>query len=211
MKHLEETLKILREHQLVINSKKCVLSQKLEFRGHIISAKGVQADMKKVAAMVNWPVPKDLKALRGFLGLIDYYRGFVRNYGKIGAPLTPLLKKDAFKWNKEAQKDLETLKQAIVSMLVLAMPNFSLPFELETDASGTCVGVVLMQKGRPIAYFSQAFSSKKKLNSVYEHELMAIVRHHHFFGHPFIIKTDQKALKFLLEQRELVQTSRSGC
>jgi len=94
----------------------------------------------------------------------------------------------------------------MVYVPVLAVSCFSKPFQIETDASGKGVGVVLMQEGRPIAYMSQKLSDTAQRKSVYEMELMAIVLaiqkwRHYLLGQRFIVFTDQKSLKFLLEQR----------
>ena len=72
--------------------------------GHIVSHEGVKVHPKKIKSIKEWKVPTTIKKLQGFLGLIGYYRKFVKNYGRIAAPLTTLLKKDAFSWNPEATK-----------------------------------------------------------------------------------------------------------
>lgn len=155
-----------------------------------------------------WPIPKDLKSLRGFVCLIGYYRRFVKDYGKIVRPLTQLLKKDNFKWGPEQQHAFESLKQALTALPTLAIPDFSKPFVLETDASGTELGVVLTQEGKPLAFRSATLSDRRQAKSVYERELMAVVRavqrwRHYLMGRHFVIRTDQKSLKFLTEQRVL--------
>ena len=98
----------------------------------------------------------------------------------------------------------------MTSIPVLTLPNFTKPFVIETDASGYGLGAVLMQEGKPIAYFSQTLSDRARLRSVYERELMAIVLavqkwRHYVIGRKLIVRTDQKCLRFLLEQKVINQ------
>lgn len=169
LQHLRTALKLLRENHLVIN-RKCVFAQShLEYLGHIISREGVIADPSTIESMTKRPIPSTLKSLHGFLGLTGYYRHFVKHYGIIAAPLTALLKKNAFCWSEEAQAAFEKLKRAMTTALVLRLPNFDKPFIVETDASGSGLGVALMQENRPLAYYSKSLSSRKRMmSSMYE-------------------------------------------
>lgn len=205
--HLELVLQLLSDHQLCAKLSKCVFGQEeVEYLGHIVAHHGVRVDPTKIDAMKTWPHPKTLKSLRGFLGLTGYYRKFVKDYGKIAAPLTALLKKDAFSWTPVAETAFEQLKQAMCSTPVLAMPDFSKPFTIESDACGNGLGAVLLQDDHPIAFTSKALSGKNLALSTYEKEMMAILHavqkwRPYLLGSHFCIRTDHQSLKYFLEQR----------
>ncbi|KAL0550402.1 hypothetical protein IC582_014912 [Cucumis melo] len=143
--HMELVFSTLRKHELYANRKKCSFAQsKVEYLGHVISGEGAEVDLEKIKSIVEWPKPTNIREVRGLLGLTGYYRWFVQGYGSIAAPLTQLLKKGGFKWNEEAEEAFGKLKQAMMSLPVLTLPNFNQPFEIETNASGYGVGVVLI-------------------------------------------------------------------
>ncbi|KAL0534663.1 hypothetical protein IC582_028954 [Cucumis melo] len=156
-KHLGVVFNVMKDNRLFANEKKCVIGHsRVNYLGHWISKKWVEADGEKV--MVNWPQPTNVSKLRGFLGLTRYYRRFVKNYGNIATLLTKLLQKNGFHWCDDATIAFELLKQAMISVPVLSLPNFSLPFIIETDASGTGLRAVLSQNNKSTTYFSQKLS-----------------------------------------------------
>ncbi|KAJ4817820.1 polyprotein [Rhynchospora pubera] len=206
-KHLQLTLQLLQEHQLFAKRSKCEFGLlKIGYLGHLISQNGVETDPQKIEAMLHWPVQKNVRAVRGFLGLTGYYRKFIRNYGVISRPLTDQLKKGAFLWTQEAEESFNQLKKAMTQAPVLALPDFTKPFVIETDASDKGIGAVLMQGRRAIAFLSKSLGIKNQGLSTYEKEFLALLTavqkwRHYLMGGKFVIKTDQISLKHLLEQR----------
>ena len=107
--------------------------------------------------------------------MTEYYHKFVKNYGRIAAPLTTLLKKDAFSWTLEATKAFEHLKEAMCQASVLATLDFTKTFIVECDASGNGIGAVLMQDERPIAFESRPIKQKLLHKAIYGKEMLAIL------------------------------------
>ncbi|WVY92216.1 hypothetical protein V8G54_037730 [Vigna mungo] len=206
LQHLEAVLKLLQQHKLFVKLSKCLFGlNQIDYLGHILCGEGVAMDKLKIQAVIDWPIPTTLKQLRGFLGLTSYYRRFIKGYASIAASLTNLLKKDSFGWDDTATTAFQELKKRIIAAPVLALPNFSKPFILETDASGHDIGAVLSQDCHPIAYFSKKLSPRMQKQSVYTREFYAISEaiaklKHYLLGHKFIIRTDQKSLRSLNDQ-----------
>lgn len=95
----------------------------------------------------------------------------------MAAPLNVIVKKDvAFHWGKEQEEVFNALKDKLMNTLILALPNFDKPFEIECDASNVGIGAVLLQEGHPIAYFSEKMSGARLNYSTYDKELYTLVR-----------------------------------
>lgn len=207
LQHLEEVFAVLRKHQLFLKPSKCTFGATVvKYLGHFISAAGVSTDPSKIKAVEQWPTPTTQKQLRSFLGLANYYRRFIQGYSIIARPLTNMFKKDGFLWCSEAVAAFDALKSALTSSPVLALPEFGKDFVIETDASNTGIGAVLMQDNHPICYINRALGPRHQALSVYEKELMAVVHavqawSSYLTHRPFLIKTDQKSLKYLLDQK----------
>jgi hypothetical protein len=163
-------------------------------------------DPTKIDAVLAWPTPTSVRALRGFLGLTGYYRKFIRDYGTVAWPLTQLLKREAFSWSADATSAFQALKHAVTSGSTLQLPDFDAPFIVNCDASGSGFGAVLHQEGGPIAFYSRPVAPQHAKLAAYERELIGLVkavRHWrpYLWGRPFVVRTDHYSLKFLLDQR----------
>lgn len=140
----------------------------------MVAGNGVTPIPEKVKAIQQWPTPRSPRALRGFLGLAGFYRRFIRGYATLAAPLTKLLCLGQLSWNQDAAEAFQNLKNALTAAPVLALPDFSAPFVVETNASSAGMGAFLMQGGHPLAYFSKQFCPRLLNSSTYVCELAAI-------------------------------------
>jgi hypothetical protein len=174
--HLRLVLFALKKHKFYLKSSKCSFAQtQIDYLAQVISREGVSTDPSKTADMLKWPTPANVTELRGFLGLTSYYRRFVQHYGLIAKPLTTLLKKDQFVWSTVAEQAFLQLKKAMTETPVLAQPDFTHPFAIDTDACATGIGAVLMQQERAIAFLSKALGPKHQDVSIYEKEFLALI------------------------------------
>ena len=208
LEHLAAVLEILKKGKWQVKLSKCAFAQKqVACLGHVISATGAAIDPVKIQAIKEWPVPRNLKELRGLLGFSGYYRKYIRFYAMISKPLIDLLKKGvAFIWTHETEVAFQALKGALCSAPALALPNFEQMFVVETDACDVGIGVVLSQNGHPLAFVSRALGPHNRSLWVYEKEYLAIFlamqqwRSYLQLGE-FVIKTDHKSLTNLTYQR----------
>lgn len=209
--HLRVVFEILKKNQLYIKKSKCAFARSsVEFLGHLVSAKGVQMDDRKVSAIVDWPTPRTLKEVQSFLGLAGYYRRFIPQFAEMARPLSHLAKKSVtFTWTSECTKAFQVLKTALQQAPVLRLPDFEKRFVVATDASKYAIGGVLSQRFEdgmhPVAYFSKTLG-KHELNwSTYEKELFAIKMalekwRHYLYGVEFDVYTDNSACSWFLQQ-----------
>jgi deoxyuridine 5'-triphosphate nucleotidohydrolase len=207
---LKEVFKRLRHFQFKMKPKKCTFAaEQVEVLGHVINQQGIKPAPSKIEAVKNYPVPQDKTDLRAFLGLIGYYRNYIKGCSKITEPLSQMLKKEArFNWTQEAQATFDKIKMILTSDQILIRPDFQKPFILQTDGSAKGLGAVLSQldsegKEHPIAYASQRTTATEANYAATQLEMLAVVWavkkfHHYLIGKPFKLVTDHSALKALM-------------
>ena len=212
LESLDCVLSRLMDAGLTLNLQKCqFFRKKVTYLGHEVSGDGIRADPVKVEKVRSWSVPRTAKQMSSFLGLASYFRKYIRNFADIAAPLFRLTVKDVkFEWSDSAQIAFDALKKALCESPVLAFPRFNYEageFILETDASGDCMGAVLLQVQdgveRPIAYGSQTLSKSQRNYSTTKRELLACVHfvqhfNHYLQGAKFRLRTDHSSLQWLL-------------
>lgn len=205
MRHIQLVLEVLRKHGYKARLTKCeFFKQELRFLGHILSAEGIKPDPAKVSVVKDWPTPRSVYEVRSFLGLANYFRRYIKGYARIACPLTDLLKgidasdrkgrllqwgklsdeearkvEKAFsgKWTQQCADAFATLKSALVTAPVLALPDFEKPFTVVVDAcsAAPAVGGALLQEGHPIAYYSRKLTGTEAGYSASDIEMLAVI------------------------------------
>ncbi|CAN6299949.1 unnamed protein product [Urochloa humidicola] len=125
--HIRIVLQRLHDHRLYAKFSKCEFwRRRVPFLGYILSENGIEVDLSKVDDVLNWKQPKNVKEVRGFLGLAGYYRKFIENFSKIAKPMTELLKKDVpFKWSDACEEAFQILKTKRTTTPILAQPDIT--------------------------------------------------------------------------------------
>ena len=208
LSRLREIFDRLRTVNLKLGPKKCALFQKeVRYLGHVVSENGVHTDPGKTKSIDEWPTPRTKQELHSFIGLCTYYRRYVKDFARICAPLHHLMKKNTpFHWTEECASAFNALKRLLTTSPILAYPDPTLPFILDTDASQQSVGGVLSQiqngQEKVIAYYSRTLSGPEKNYCITRKELLAVISsvnhfHHYLYGQKFLIRTDHSALQWL--------------
>ncbi|KAK1606824.1 hypothetical protein QYE76_030497 [Lolium multiflorum] len=208
--HLRIVLQTLREHQLYAKFSKCEFwLDQVEFLGHVISKDGIAVNPSKVASVLDWEAPKNVKEIRGFLGMAGYYRRFIEGFSKIAGPMTKLLRKNTpFVWSDECEKSFQTLKEKLTTAPVLAVPEDGKDYTVYCDASKHGLGCVLMQDRKVISYGSRQLRPHEVNYPTHDLELAAVVFafktwRHFLYGAKCELYTDHKSLKYFFTQKEL--------
>ena len=212
--NLSAVFKRIEEAGLKLKPGKCLFFQeKVQYLGHIVFREGITPDADKVEKVASWPVPTSTQSVQRLLGLANYYQRFIRNFTAMAKPLHRIMEKGAtFKWTETCQSSFDKLRKCLCAPPVLAFPDFSREFILDTDASDCGIGGVLSQidangRERVIAYGSRTLSKLERQYCVTWRELLAVVAftdhfRHYLLGEPFTLRTDHGFLTWLSNFKE---------
>jgi len=176
--HLRLVFERLRKHRFQVKLSKCnFFQEQIKYLGHILSRDGIRVDPAKVKTLLDWEFPTSCLGVQQFLGLANYFRKHIPNFSRLSAPLYALTKKSSiFLKGEESLLAFAAIKKLLIEPPVLAYPNPDLPYEIISDASITGCGAILVQEGRPVAYFSSRYSSAERNYTTGEQELLGIIK-----------------------------------
>jgi hypothetical protein len=174
-------------------------------------------DPGKVAAITEWPEPSGKKGVQSFVGFVNFYRRFIKDFSHHARPLFDLTKKDAkWKWTRAEQDAFDKLKQLVTTAPVLMLPSDTAPYRLEADSSDFATGAALSQlseadgKWHPVAFMSKSLNPVERNYEIHDKEMLAIIRaldewRHFLEGaqHKFEVWTDHKNLQYFMTSKSL--------
>ena len=208
--HLRLVFDALLKEKLYLVPEKCSFFQtEVPFLGYVLSDKGLAMDPAKVKSVVDWPVPKTLKEVQGFMGLANFCRKFIKDFAEVAGPMLHLSKNCVkFVWTPECQESFDTLKRKFVEYLVLHNPDPTKPYVVEADASNFAIGATILQEFEDgwhlVAYMSRRMTKAERNYVTYEQELLAIKEAFEEWRYllvactakvPIIVRTDHKNLE----------------
>jgi transposase InsO family protein len=211
-RHVCEILGALSDSGMKINKTKCELFlEEVKYLGYNLNKIGISVEPERLESIKNYPKPKNIRKLRGFLGLVNYYKRFIPDMAGQLAPLFAMLKKEQkFTWTPERNQAFEQVRKIFHEHLNLIHPNFDKGFILKTDASDEAIsGVLVQMEGeieQPIYFASRILQKSEKCYTVTEKELLAIVYcvnklKYYLMGRHFLIQSDHAALTALIHTR----------
>ena len=202
---LEAVMKALSQANIKLKVSKCrFFANQIKFLGYQVNRDGLTMDPSRIDAINTMPLPTNKKGLQAFLGVVNYYRIFVRDFASLAEPLYELLRKQSkFKWTDRQTQAVNILKSKLASAPIVQFPDFSRRFYLHTDASNTGIGAVLMQEKNgllhPLAYVSKTLNEAQRRYATTKKEALSLVYALEQFRHmilmfPISVYTDHKPL-----------------
>ena len=205
IRNLRTVLQRLRDNGITLKVSKCqFLQESVEYLGHVVDQEGLHTAPSKLTAIRNAPTPKNIRELRSFLGLINYYGRFLPSLSKVLFPLNQLLRHNVkWNWSKQCDAAFTDVKNKLLSAKVLMHYNPQKEITLATDASSYGLGAVLSHTtpfgDKPIAFASRTLSQAECNYSQIEKEALSIVFgvkkfHQYLYGRTFSLLTDHQPL-----------------
>lgn len=215
LQHLANVFQRIQGAGLVINAKKCHIAKtEVQYLGYVIGGGGIRPQVGKVEAIAASPLPNTKKRLRSFLGLVGWYRRLIPNFSSRSAVLTDMTGKASpvkVRWTQESENAFKDLKNCLCKEPVLQCPDFTLPFTVQTDASGVGLGAMLLQGENgnqlPVQYISRKLFPREKRYSTVEKEALAIkwaldTLKYYLIGKEFVLETDHSALQWIHKMKD---------